>query len=352
MGTEDSTLDDGDTSPFQAQSEYDATAADVYRQLIDSWVIAPLRVLWSDYRGRVGLIIVLVYVLMGTVGTIFIDVPDVNQGPRLEQPFQTLAHPLGTTMLGEDLLGLMVHATPDMLRMMLAGAVFANALGVVVGLVSGYNGGNVDKVLMTITDTFMSIPGLPLLLILVALIQPSNPYLIGIILSVQSWAGLARAVRAQVLPIRKKEYVEASKSIGQSNSSILIKDVLPELLPFITIGFMRGATGIIHASVGLYFLGILPYESQNWGVVLEQAYQQSGAFNNIAAAHWLLVPLITITGMTFGLTMLAQAFDQVFNPRVRARHQARKQSDTEEEPIEDDDVGAVSGRMGGGGGMH
>lgn len=346
MATEDPPADD-EPSPFEARSEYEATTADVYQQLLDTWVIAPLRVLWSDYRGRVGIIIVVFYVLLGTVGVLLTEPPDINQGERLLMPFQSLAHPLGTDGFGTDMLGLMAHATPDMFRMMIAGAIFGNAMGVVVGLVSGYVGGNTDKVLMTITDTLMSIPGLPLLLILAALIEPTNPWLVGIILNIQGWTGLARAIRAQVLPLRKKEYVEASRTIGQPTSSVLTKDVLPEMLPYITIGFMTGATGVIHASVALYFLGILPFSSQNWGVVLNDAYQQSGALYNINAAHWLLVPLITITGMTFGLTLLAQAFDQVFNPRVRARHQARKRR-SEEEKNRDEDDGMDAVQMGGG----
>lgn len=346
MATEDQSDGDG-RSPFQARSEYDATAADVYQQMIDAWVIAPLRILWDDYRGRIGIIIVTVYVVMGTVGTLFIEPTSFNQGPSLLRPFESLAYPLGTTGHGQDLLGLMVHSTPAMFKMMIAGAVFGNAMGVVVGLISGYMGGNTDKILMTVTDTLMSIPGLPLLLILAALIEPTNPWLIGIILNIQGWTGLARAIRSQVLPLRKKEYVEASKAIGQPTSSVLTKDVLPEMLPFITMGFMNGATGVIHASVGLYFLGILPFSNENWGVVLNDAYQSSGALYDLAAAHWLLVPIITITGMTFGLTLLAQAFDQVFNPRVRARHQARKQH--KEEPREgggENTVDSISNQLG------
>ncbi|WP_276255860.1 ABC transporter permease [Halomontanus rarus] len=343
MATEDTPGGGDESSPFQARSQYDATTADVYQQMIESWIIAPLRVLWDDYRGRIGIIIVTVYVLMGTIGTLFVEVPSFNQGPSLAGPFESMAHPLGTTAYGQDLLGLMVHSTPAMFKMMIAGAIFGNAMGVVVGLVSGYMGGNTDKVLMTITDTMMSIPGLPLLLILAALIEPTNPWLIGIILNIQGWTGLARAIRSQVLPLRKKEYVEASKTIGQPTSSVLTKDVLPEMLPFITMGFMNGATGVIHASVGLYFLGILPFTNQNWGVVLNDAYQDSGALYNLEAAHWLLVPIITITGMTFGLTLLAQAFDQVFNPRVRARHQARKRNEEEEnDPRDGDDTGVDS----------
>lgn len=342
MASEDETTID-ESSPFQARSDVNATAADVYEQAVEDWVISPLKILWSDYRGRVGLIIVLLYLLMGTVGVALYPTTEPYDGPLLAGPFESLAYPLGTTGTGQDLLSLMIHATPDMLKMMLAGAIFGNMLGVSFGLISGYNGGTIDKVLMTISDTLMSIPGLPLLLILSAIIEPKNPYLIGVILNIQGWAGISRSIRAQVLPLRKQEYVEASQALGQSQSNILLKQVLPDLLPYVTIGFMRGATTVITASVGLYFLGVLPFTTQNWGVVLNSAYQDAGALYSLEAAHWLIVPLITISGMTFGLTLLAQAFDQVFNPRVRARHQARKRDDSVD--IDDEEMGAIDNQM-------
>jgi len=334
MASEDQTEEE-QRSPFQAQADYDASLLDVYVQIFERGVIAPAKILWSDYRGRFGLLIVTIYILMGTVAQITVAEPQSFQGPILQGAFEGWAHPLGTTNTGQDLLSLMVHATPDMFKMMFAGAVFGNALGLTVGLYSGYLGGNVDKILMTMVDVLGSIPGLPLLLILVSIVQPNNPYVIGMIINIQGWTGLARAIRSQVLPLRNQEYVEASRAMGQSTSSVLMRQVLPDLLPYITIGFLGGATGVITASVGLYFIGILPFTTQNWGVVLDQAYSSAGALYSMDAVHWLLVPLVTISGLTFGLTLLAQAFDQVFNPRVRARHLARKQSD--EGPDEEED---------------
>lgn len=343
MATDEPTDDSPDESPLRATSEYDATPLEVYQHGIDNWVVGPLKILWSDYRGKLGLTIVLLYVLMGTVGVVVWPKPGVGP-PYLQGAFESLAHPLGTTQNGNDLLGLMIHATPRMFKMIIAGSIVGNLIGVTVGLVSGYSGGLLDKTLMTLTDTFGSIPGLPLLLILTALIQPQNAYLIGIILNLQGWTGLARALRSQVLPLRNKEYVEASKTMGQPTSNVFLKGILPELLPYIMIGFMGGATGIVQASVGLYFLGILPINHLNWGVTLNGA-RTAGGLLTLDAAHWLLVPLVTLTLLTFGLTLLAQAFDQVFNPRVRARHLGRKREGRE--PDEEEKSGDTMSQVGG-----
>lgn len=328
-----------DTSPssFETTATYEQTQVDYYQERFDKWVTSPAKILWNDYRGRVGIIIVIAYLLLGTVGVVLIPEPKPNMGPRLVQPFQNPSHILGTDGLGQDLLALMAHATPDMLKMILAGTIFANLLGVSLGLYTGYTGGTTDKVIMTFTDTIMSLPGIPLLIVIVAILEPTNPYLIGIILNITGWAGQTRIIRSQVLPLADEEHVEAAIATGQPKSSLLTKEVLPHLLPFIFIGFLGGATRIITASVGLYFLGLLPFTTQNWGIVLNFAYTKSGALYSLDAAHWLLVPAVTIVGLTVGLTLLAQAFDQVFNPRVRARHEARKQSpDEPEESVADD----------------
>ena len=316
-------------SVFEITADYQETKLDEYEREFDRWIAEPAKILWSDYRGRFGILLITVYILMGTVGVVVLPEPRPNMGPRLQAPFQDIEFLLGTDGMGQGLLSLMVHSTPPMFQMILAGAVFGNLMGVTVGLFAGYLSGTTDKVLMTIVDVTMAIPAIPLLIILVTILEPTNPYLIGVVLALPAWAGGARSIRAQVFPLRDEEHVEAAKAYGQPMSSLLVKDILPHLLPLIFIGFLGGATGIIFASVGLYFLGLLPFDDQNWGVVLQMAYAAGGALYTIEAAHWIIVPLITITGLTVATTLLAQAFDQVFNPRVRARHRKRKMSGDE-----------------------
>ena len=333
-------------SPFNVTADYDQNLVDRYQQVFDKWVGAPAKVLWDDYRGRFGIIIIVLYVLMGTVGPIVVPEPAANQGARLTPAFQDPNHILGTDGLGQDLLSLMVHSTPAMFKMIVSGAVAGSFIGVFLGMIAGYKGGLVDKVIMTWGDTLASIPGLPLLIVLAAIIEPRNPFLVGIILNIQGLAGASRGIRAQVMPLAEKEHVEAARAQGQPLSNLMFKEILPHLLPLIFIGLLGGAVGIIGASVGLYFLGILPFTNQNWGVVLNYAYQSSGAMYSLKAAHWLLVPLCTIVLLNLGLTLLAQAFDQVFNPRVRARHRGRKaKAEAQEEEAEDYDSELMGGQL-------
>lgn len=317
MGTEEASV-------FETTADYEQSVLELYQDRFDRWIAAPFAILWDDYRGRFGILLVGLYILAGTLGVVLVPEPTPNMGPRLVGPFQNPSFILGTDGMGQGLLSLMVHATPAMLKMIISGAIFGSLLSVALALIAGYKGGTTDKVIMTVTDTWAAIPGLPLLLILAAILQPRNPFLIGIVLNIQGWAGGVRSLRAQVLPLTEEAHVEAARAQGQPLSNLLVKEILPHLMPLIFIGLLGGAVGIVTASVGLYFLGILPFTTQNWGVVLNYAYQSSGALYSLKAAHWLLVPLVTLVGLNLGLTLLAQAFDQVFNPRVRARHRRRK----------------------------
>ncbi|NGM70562.1 ABC transporter permease [Natronolimnobius sp. AArcel1] len=288
--------------------------------IYDRWIASPARVLRQDWRALVGLALLLGYVLMATAGVVLVDAPQVNQGPNLLGPFETLEHPLGTDGNGQDIVSLTVHATPMMLIMITAGAVFATTVATIVGVGSGYIGGNVDQALMTVSDIAMTIPGLPLLIVLAAAVEPSHPVTIGVLLSLTAWAGLARSIRSQVLTLRDVEYVEASRTMGISRRTIMLKDVTPNLMPYILVSMVGHARGVIYASVGLYFLGVLPVTGANWGLTLNRAYSTGGAMHSWDAAHWLIVPMIAIILLSFALLLLSQALDRVFNPRVRAKH--------------------------------
>ena len=325
---EDSGVDTHDT-PFNTVSDIELSTADRYKRVFDEWVIASLREIFTDARARLGFILVTLFVLMGTVGVMIVQVPKPNQGPRSLQPFQDMAFPLGTDQLGRGILAQIVHATPAMLIMILAGGVFAIAMATVFGAISGYKGGAVDDVLMTLADIMMAIPGLPLVIVISAIIEPKRPSVVGIILAINVWAGLARTIRSQVLTLRDQDYIESSRLMGISTRRIVLKDILPNLMPYILVKFVNAARYIIFASVGLYFLGFLPFTNANWGVMINQAYKTSNLYVG-QGLHWMTPPMIAIILFSLGLIMLAQGFDRIFNPAIRAKH-ANKES-TEASP--------------------
>jgi peptide/nickel transport system permease protein len=323
------------------------------KRIFDSYVFTPVAIGWNDWRTRTGAFILFLYVIMGTVGVLLTPAPTpLDYEPSLQPfhdrwlsigsatlfgltvPWPDLYAPLGTQITGMSLLGLIVHATPAMFKMITAGALFSAGLGTFIGTVSGYKGGKIDTILMSLTDIILVIPALALVIVIASIYPPKNPFIVGIILGIDNWPGLARNIRSQVLSIREESYVEAHRTMNMPDSHILRKDIITQMMPYISINFANGARRIIFESVALYFLGILPFSNQNWGVILNTAYGKI-SLTNVSQLYWLFEPMIVIIILTIGLVMFAQGLDQVFNVRLQARHAKTKGGgeDEAEEPV-------------------
>ena len=346
--TDQDVLTDGGnvSSPFEVVSQHEETRQDRYRKRYDTYIRAPIAIIWKDWRARIGFTIVFIYLLMGTVGAALIPPTHVASGGALVQPFQTWQHPLGTDDMGRDLFSQIVHSTTTMFKMITGGALFTAVMGTSVGAVAGYKGGRTDTILSSITDVFINIPGFPLVMVL-SLMLPvgQNPYLVGILLCLAAWGGLARSIRSQVLTIRQESFIEAERAMGIPTSRIVSKDIIPHLMPFVVINLTNAGRRVIFEAAALYYLGILPFSNLNWGITLNLAYQ-SQAYLRPKALHWFLVPMVTIVFLSIGLILLGQSLDRVFNPRVRARHE--KTTASIDDDVDDTSSKAPSLIMGGG----
>lgn len=318
-------------SPFETVSRVEETHSDRFKKAFDTYVRAPVSIVWRDWRARIGFTIVIGYILLGTVGTVIVPPAEVAEGPALAQPFETWQYPLGTDDKGRDLFSQVVHSTQQMLKMIVAGALFSVSTGTIIGALAGYKGGTVDTVLSSITDVFINLPGFPLVMVLAALLPVGgNPYLVGVLLTVASWSGLARAIRSQVLTLRGESFVEAARAMGLPTRVIVSREIVPPLMPYVVINLTNAARRVIFEAVALYYLGILPFEDLNWGVTLQLAYE-GGAHYRPEALHWFLVPMVAIVFVSVGLILLGQSLDRVFNPRVRARHE-KTTADDDQQP--------------------
>lgn len=307
--------------PFEVVSQVEETRRDRFQKVYDAYVRAPLSIIWKDTRAQIGFSIVALYLFMGIVGPVFIAPTETGDASPLIKPFQDWTYPLGTDNMGRGLLSQLVYSTTEILKMAGAGALATVGVGTLVGGVAGYKGGQTDTVLSSITDIFINLPGLPTVMVL-ALLLPigNNPYVVGLLLSVAAWGGLARSIRSQMLTLRSESFVEASRAMGMGTYTIVFKEIIPHLMPFVVINLTNAARRVIFSAVALYYLGILPFEELNWGITLNLAYE-SGAHYRPGALHWFLVPMIAIVVFSVGLVLLGQSLDRVFNPRVRARHE-------------------------------
>lgn len=325
-----------------------------FKLLVDAYVLTPGRVAWSDWRTRLGILIISLFLFSGLVAKVstsnwwifedmtIVQSPATNQAPTNHQPFDggfaaiteeggwidTTASfpwvefnaPLGSTNYGEPIGRQLIHSTPDMVEMVIAGAVVSVALAIVIGITAGYKGGRVDSVLMSITDIMMTMPGIPLVIVIASIYPPEEAWLVGVILAIDSWPGLARALRSQVLTLREESYVEASRTMGIPSRTILSRDITPQLMPYILINAAQAGRSVIFESVALYFLGVLPFTTANWGIMMDTAYTEGFALVNLANFYQILWPMMAVVVVSFGLILFSQGMDRVFNPRIRARH--------------------------------
>uniref|UniRef100_A0A7D5GKB1 ABC transporter permease n=2 Tax=Natrinema halophilum TaxID=1699371 RepID=A0A7D5GKB1_9EURY len=326
------------------------------REVVDESIVAPFKIAWSDWRTKVALIIITTFVITAVIVwlhqigiTILNDAlnlvgsPWTLETPRSPtvltpemtgvRPFENWETPLGTFDNGVDVLSALLWATPGMLQMIIAGGVFSTAMATLVGTVSGYKGGTVETVLNTIVDVAVAIPGLPLVVVLMAIFQPSSPYVIGIFITINVWAGLARTIHSQVLSLREKSYVEASRTMGISTPQIIRKDILPNLMPYITVNFVYAARRVVYDSIALYYLGLLGgATAENWGVMLDWAYNENNAMTVPGKEFMLILPMIPIIALSLALILLSQGTDKLFNPRVRTRHEGKTVQDDDADP--------------------
>jgi peptide/nickel transport system permease protein len=200
----------------------------------------------------------------------------------------------------------------------IAAAVMVVAVGVTVGLVAGYLGGAVDQVVMRITDVFLTIPGLPLVIVIASIVRTTSPLALAAILSVTGWAGLARAVRSQALSLRTSDFIDAAKVQGLPLRNMVFRQLLPNVGPYVAIHFLLAVTDAIYAEVGLYLLGVAPISGTNWGIMINLALSQ-GALYTSQSALYLFSPMLAIVFLQVALVYFSRAMDRLFNPRLRVQ---------------------------------
>ena len=275
------------------------------------------RICKSDKSALIGGLVILVYLCIAVFGPVFVHLSNV-QNPALAYLSPSWAHPLGTDFLGQDVLTEIVLGTRPVIEVGLLAATFAVTVGVVIGLATGYLGGAVDMVLMRIADVFLTIPGLPLVIVIASIIRTSSPFVLAAIIAVTAWAGLARAVRSQAMSLRTADFIEAAKVQGLPLRNMIGRQLLPNVGPYVAINFLLAVTGAIYAEVGLFLLGIAPLSGTNWGIMINLAMGNGALYTNKSELY-LFSPMAAIVFLQVALVFFARALDQLFNPRLRVQ---------------------------------
>jgi peptide/nickel transport system permease protein len=232
--------------------------------------------------------------------------PFVSVGPPLSPP--SAAHLMGTDDLGRDLLSCVIHGARTSLLVALTVTMLASLVGVTVGAVSGWRGAALDDLLMRITELVQVIPRFFLAVVVIALFGPGLDRLI-LLLGLTSWPLIARVVRAEVLSLRGREFIEAARALGTPAARILAREVLPSALPPAVVVASVNAAGVVLLEAGLSFLGLGDPDVVSWGYLANNAQ----AF--LRVAWWMMVfPGAAIAAAVLGLNLVGDALNDSLNP--------------------------------------
>jgi len=223
---------------------------------------------------------------------------------------------LGTDHYAGDLFCQMVYSTRTSLMIGLFTALSITVIGVIVGVVAGYVGGAIDELFMRTADVVLCIPMLPILITL-AVLFGANMYFIVLLLSMLWWPGVARVIRSRVLSLREKTFVVSARAIGASRSHIMLKHIIPNVLPLAFAALVLNVPSAIITEAVISFIGITPLQVPTWGKMLHYAFH-AGAFQRLAW-WWIVPPGLALMILALAFVFIGHAVDEIVNPRLRRR---------------------------------
>jgi peptide/nickel transport system permease protein len=284
---------------------------------------AALKRVWKEYRknamGMAGLVVLGFFVFVAIFAPLLasscgLDPTCPSTGTLLQPP--TVHFPFGTDDLGRSVLTLTIWGTRISLAVGLISTFITMVIGTAIGLVAGYYGGWRETVLMRLTDWFLVIPFLPLAIVLASLLGPSF-FTIIFVIGITSWPGTARVIRAQVLSLKTRPYVERARALGASDWHLVTRHILPNVGPLIFANTVLTVAVAILSESTLSFLGLGDPLHTSWGTILENAF---GAGAPFAGNWWWVVPPgLAIVLVVLAFTMIGYALDDILNPKLRAR---------------------------------
>ncbi|MGX6508140.1 dipeptide/oligopeptide/nickel ABC transporter permease/ATP-binding protein [Rhodococcus sp. SJ-2] len=241
---------------------------------------------------------------------------------RVTRPFSkpSAEHLLGADDVGHDLLSMLIHGAQISLFVGVVAALVATTIGTVVGIAAGYVRGATDAILMRVVDVILSLPVLPLTIVIGVFAGPGLTTQITVISAVL-WAGLARELRSQVLTLRERDYIQAERAMGAGPLYVLRRHILPAIFPLVIPQFVLTVKTAILLEASLAFLGLGDISAASWGSMLSMAHARN-AFLTDAWVWWVLPPGIAIAVTVLGFALLGNAIEERSRPvltRARSR---------------------------------
>ena len=265
-------------------------------------------------KAMTGLVLLAVFTVLAVIGS-WISPYDPSALSAATMSPPSTQHWLGTTNLGQDILSQILVGTRGVMIVGLAAGIIATALAVVIGVTAGFIGGIGDELLSALSNIFLVIPALPLIIIIAGQLPSSGELTVAFVISITGWAWGSRILRAQTLSLRRRDFVEAARANGESLWRIVIFEILPNLTAIIASSFVGTVTFAILSEITLAFIGVTSISNWNWGTILFWAQSNQALARG---AWWWFVPAgmcIALLGMA--LSLINFGIDEFVNPRLR-----------------------------------
>jgi peptide/nickel transport system permease protein len=269
-----------------------------------------------------GLALVVAITLFGVVGPLLVQDPTVIRNLGLTAP--SWQHLLGTTQTGQDVFAQLAFATRGSLEIGLIVGVLATILSAFFGIFGAYLGGFADEAFSLMSNVFLVIPSLPLVIVIAGFVPQAQRGLwtIAVVLALTGWAASSRVLRAQTLSIRNRDYVAASRVAGERPWRVITVEILPNLLPVLASQFVFAVIFAILSEAGLSFLGLGASNSSTLGTML--FYAQNGFALPLGAWWWFGPPGLIIALFGMGLSLINFSIDEIIDPKLKNSRMYRK----------------------------
>ncbi|MFW5708858.1 MAG: ABC transporter permease [Chloroflexota bacterium] len=285
-------------------------------------VRATTRALLRNKGGFIGFVGIVFFLSMSIFGPLFVEYEGRVQFDRRQPGSNNLYQlpsaefPLGLDFQGRDILSHIVHGGQTLIITSFQAAVMATAIAVILGSLAGLIGGLIDQLLSALSNFILTIPQFPLLLVLASIIRFDSNFMLAVLLASLSWPALMRAVRAQALSLRERDYVEAAITLDLGLYHIIVREVFPNMISYIAINFIFAVRGAMYSLVGLVILGMVPLAEPDWGIMIYNA-QTFAAFYSREGYMMALAPILAIALFQLSLILFTRSLEEIFNPRLR-----------------------------------
>ena len=280
-------------------------------------IASTLRLMARNRVGFAGFILVVTIVFVSFVGPLFVPLDETVEVTQIyETP--SWSHPLGTDSEGKDVLSQIIHGGWPILTIGYLAAAISTIIAVTLGSLGAFVGGRVDTGFTWLADMVLTIPQLPLLAVLAGILSLNSKFAVAGLIGALFWPTLMRAIRAQVLSLKERDYVESARALDLGTPHIVFREIAPNMAGYIVINFTLAVTASMYAVVGLTLLGLVPLSENNWGVMINLAWTRGAIFSK-DSVFYIMAPIAAIALHQFGLVAMNRSLSEVFDPRLRRR---------------------------------